>query len=61
MMRSKSTMERFVKAKNSEDSKLSGTLKTSGGGAFKHQKSIGSQAHWERTKSLIFATADHQI
>lgn len=48
-------MEQFVKAKNSDESKLSGSLKASGGGAFKHQKSNRPQVQWERAKSLILS------
>lgn len=43
MLRSKSIMEHFVKAKNNEENKLSGSLKASGGGSFKHQKSTKTQ------------------
>lgn len=55
VFKSKSIMECFVKSKNSKDNKLSGPLKASGGGAFKHQKSTRTQIQWEKAKSLILS------
>lgn len=55
LMRSKSIMERFVKVKNSEENRLAGSLKASGSGILKHQKSNKPQMQWERAKSLILS------
>lgn len=53
MLKSKSIMERFVKAKSGGENKSIDSLKASGGGAFKHQKSTRTQNQWEKAKFLI--------